>query len=829
MSLPGGLAALIAHHQSKQTDPTRTLRPTQMAHMTLKSFRHGAMARSTAWVTAAMFCFVFYLTPTGTVMAQSQTPQELRKAEHDAQKENTSAKKLAHRLDKLKHKVTKELPASQAQRQADAGFFDELFGTADDPVTEEELTELNELEVDIQAAYIEAMAEMAAVGDRLIAKNLPAEVLARQEAATAQIESKYTTLMQAMSALTSADSEADQQSALDTLTFELEDQRFKRPNAPFDPANLPFNTPDSEVRDPSTSTADLVSHLGINPYANYVQLAAVQMDPQLWADAFTVANGPTQADLDPTLESPLTDEIANLAAELKHNPVDIYTWVHNNIRFIPSYGSIQGAQMTLETKRGNAVDTASLLIALLRASGIPARYAYGSVNVPIDNLMNWVGGVETPLAAGNLLGQGGVPSVLVHVNGTPRHMRIEHTWVEAYVDFEPSRGIKNQHGDHWIAMDASYKQYNFTEGFDLQDAVSFDAQALIDDIEATATLNEAEGWVQNVPQASVEAQLLSFQSELEDYIANQNPDATVGEVLGLRDIEILPSQPLSAGLPYELVSRQQYFSEVPNSLRHKFEYTLSTENLGSEGARLITISEPTVKLAGKGMAVSFKPRSQADEDIIASYIPEPDPQTGEIDPNQLPDTLPGYLINLTAEFTIDGEVQDSANAGTMGTTLYETMGVYSPAKGWHRSVNHPIAGEYRAMALDLQGSSPEQAERLQQELEQTKAILETGDELQLATLTKHQVVGDLLGSTIFSYFALNNVQDEIAAQSADIVTYRAPSYGLFRTDLTTSYWFGLPRDVSFSGLVMDVDLVPHQTVDYTKSSILTSSTLAMAL
>ena len=117
------------------------------------------------------------------------------------------------------------------------------------------------------------------------------------------------------------------------------------------------------------------------------------------------------------------------------------------------------------------------------------------------------------------------------------------------------------------------------------------------------------------------------------------------------------------------------------------------------------------------------------------------------------------------------------------------------------------------MALDLQGSSPEQAERLQQELEQTKAILETGDELQLATLTKHQVVGDLLGGTIFSYFALNNVQDEMAAQSADIVTYRAPSYGLFRTDLTTSYWFGLPLDVSFSGLVMDVDLVTHQTVD----------------
>jgi hypothetical protein len=427
--------------------------------------------------------------------------------------------------------------------------------------------------------------------------------------------------------------------------------------------------------------------------------------------------------------------------------------------------------------------------------------------------MNWVGGVETPQAAGNLMGQGGIPNVLVHIDNVPTHFRIEHAWVEAYVDFEPSRGMKNRYGDHWIAMDASFKQYNFTEGYDLQTEVPFDAQTLIDDIEATTTVNETEGWVQNVPQSSIETQLEAYQTQLEDYITNQNPDATVGEVLGLRDIEILPPQPLSAGLPYELVARSQYFAAVPENLKHRFEYTLSTENLGSEGARLITINEPTVAVAGKGLSVSFRPTGQADEDIIAGYIPEPDPVTGEIDPGQLPSTLPGYLINLTAEFTIDGEAQQSAGAGTMGETLYETLGVYSPAKGWHRSVNHPIAGEYRAMAVDLQGSSPEQAARMQADLEATKTILETGDEVQLATLTKQQVVGDLLEGTIFSYFALNNVQDKIAAQSIGITTYRAPSYGLFRTDVVPSYWFGLPRDVFLGGFVMDVDLVTHQTVD----------------
>jgi transglutaminase-like putative cysteine protease len=57
--------------------------------------------------------------------------------------------------------------------------------------------------------------------------------------------------------------------------------------------------------------------------------------------------------------------------------------VRNSIEFIPSYGSIQGAAMTLSTRRGNAFDTASLEIALLRAAHIPARYAYGTIEVPV--------------------------------------------------------------------------------------------------------------------------------------------------------------------------------------------------------------------------------------------------------------------------------------------------------------------------------------------------------------------------------------------------------------------------------------------------------------
>ncbi len=101
---------------------------------------------------------------------------------------------------------------------------------------------------------------------------------------------------------------------------------------------------------------------------------------------------------------------------------------------------------------------------------------------------------------------------------------------------------------------------------------------------------------------------------------------------------------------------------------------------------------------------------------------------------------------------------------------------------------------------------------MQQRLEATNAALESDDEAQLAGLTKHDLVGDLLYGTIFSYFALNNFQDEIAARSANVVTYRLPSYGTFSTSLQTRYWFGIPRNVSFAGLTMDVDRASSQRV-----------------
>lgn len=95
--------------------------------------------------------------------------------------------------------------------------------------------------------------------------------------------------------------------------------------------------------------------------------------------------------LSPTLETQFNKELATLANELEYNPVKIYEWVYENIKFENYELSRKGALATFRTKRGNEWDQCSLLIALLRMSGIPARYIlangkkYQSVPGVLDN------------------------------------------------------------------------------------------------------------------------------------------------------------------------------------------------------------------------------------------------------------------------------------------------------------------------------------------------------------------------------------------------------------------------------------------------------------
>lgn len=796
--------------------------------LTLESFRGGVFAKAVACITLFFFTFVFYANPAAAAVANELNQEDQREAALEAAIETTPEKKLSNRLAKLRDKIVLQLPQAIEQRETEQNWFESAFASifSDGPITADELAELQTLSASIDTAYQEAITSFeteaaefeqeAAVAGNALSADVKQLIQSRHAEALEHIKNRYAQTQTQLTALISAQSAGAQEQALEQLNQSLEQEQFKPTHTPATPESLPWKAPDENVREPVDNPQDLQATLGINPYAKYAQLAqAGDTDPGLIAQAMAnAANTELQAALAESIEVQLTPEIKALAETLNNSSVDIYTWVHNNIRFIPSYGSIQGAQHTLETKQGNAIDTASLLISMLRAANIPARYAYGTVEIPAEKVMNWVGGAKTPEAAQGILGMGGVPSIGMLEGGKIAKFKLEHVWVEAYVDYFPSRGTKEKAGDSWIPMDASFKQYDFTAGMNLQDQVPFDAEALANTIQTKAIVNEEEGWVRNVPQADIEAQLAQFQNQLKTYIENQNPDSTVGEVLGLQKIKILPPRPLAAGLPYNRIITSQTFSEVPNNLRHKFKYSLATENYGYADTPFISIEEPTAKLAGKSIALSFKPATKADEDIIASRLPAPE-ANGSIDPAKLPKILPGYLIGLTAEFTVNGETTKAGAAGKMGGELYEEMGLWSPKDGWETSVNHPTAGIYRAIGLDLQGYNPEQATRLKDQLSNIKNIFDSGNASQASDIKKHDLVGGLLNATLQMYFATNDLQDQVDARNAGIISYRLPSYGTFSTNLVTQYWFGLPRNVEFKGLSLDIDHIKLHHVSAT--------------
>ncbi|MBV7429812.1 MULTISPECIES: transglutaminase-like domain-containing protein [unclassified Acidovorax] len=562
--------------------------------------------------------------------------------------------------------------------------------------------------------------------------------------------------------------------------------------------------------------------------------APIQMDgpeaeqPPSAAKAATVqsakaASAPSAADLAPTLDAPHTDAIKALAQTLGHNPHKIYQWVHDNIHYVPTQGSVQGAQDTLDKKSGNAVDTASLLVALLRASGIPARYVAGTVDIPTAQALNWVGGVRTVDAAQQIWGQGGVSNVALVSGGQIKALRIEHTWVEALIQYQPGRGTRHTPGqstpDTWVPLDGSFKQYTFKEGMDLQSAVPLDAQALLNAAQQGAETNPAEGWVRNLNTSALQSQLGSYQARLKTYIDSQNAgQSTVGDVLGTRQASIDPLPYLAGTLPYNIKTRSQTHSDLPTSSKTHFKYEIYADARSAAWGDnpLLSWQTPTAAIAGKKITLAWVAASAADEAAIAALIPKPAPGQ-QLDPSQLPRGL-SSSINLKPQISVDGTVvatgpgmrAGSEPVGQGGFTRYGSQ-------DWDETQDQLIAGQQTALGVSIQGISQTQLQTLKTRMEATKQKLELAQaapEVQRATilqgLTGDHLTGDLLTATLWGYFAALQSHGAIASAQAQMVDRPALSYGLFHAQVRPNKLYGIvTTGITFQGLNMDIGHLRH--------------------
>jgi transglutaminase-like putative cysteine protease len=716
---------------------------------------------------------------------------------------------------------TKTKPAKRSGKNIE-DLYDILKSTAD---TDTIKSKVKAKRAEIDADNTEIRKTFAATEKTLTDKGLPPAILERHRKFVKQYEDNFKILQTNLDATDKAKSKAEADTEIEKTRVYLAKVKSPTKHKPLDPNKLPFRTEEPVFKQPRTSPEEFQKEqktklakgstkpllIASNGSLNGLLAGNTQFNTKpsdsLPAGSFQVALKfpPTQDDLSESSEIQFTPAIRAKAVELNNHPRKIYEWVRNNIDYVPTYGSIQGADMCLQTKQCNDMDTASLLIALLRVSGVPAKYVYGTIERKIEDTMNWVGGFTDPMAALNFIASAGIPVGGITEGGTIKKVQMEHVWVETWIQYFPSRGAihKPGQGDMWIPIDASYKQFKYMQGFDIKTAVPFDSQSFIDQIKSSATINEAAGYVTNVNSSLVQQSMQDYQTRVQTYITQNYPNATIGDVLGKKEIIKQEFPYLMGTLNNKVLAQLARYSVLPDTLRHKVSFSVTSDNILYGPARL-NITRNLAEVAGKKVTLSYAPATSADEAVINSYLPKPHSDGTPIQPSELPSSLPAYLIQLKPELRIDGAVVGTGGAIGMGEIEDFTI-IINPPNASTQVVNNKVtAGEYNAVALDLARTTSEGVAAIKTKLEATKVKLNAQD---ITGLSKDDIMGDILYATVLTYFGALDTLNYVSAHSMGVLSVRLPSVARFFNALSADYLFGVPLSISAGGLAMDAGLV----------------------
>jgi len=466
---------------------------------------------------------------------------------------------------------------------------------------------------------------------------------------------------------------------------------------------------------------------------------------------------------------------------------------------MPSWGAMQDADLTLGSQRGNSMDIAGVTIALLRASGIPARYVHGTIEVPKDQFINWAGDFATIEAAQEFASVGGIPTTSVSSGGQITKMRIEHVWVEAAIDYQPSRGAKNRAADSWVQLDPSYKQYTYQQGLDAVAISGINPEQLAQDFTNSGTTNETEGWVSGFDAAILENAQSQAQTALEDHITNQMTEPTVGDVIGgkktiLQEYPVLPS-----ALPNKVITTGARYGEIPDALRYQMRFAFGKDILG---ALIDPITYPLAQLNNHKITLSFTPATADDEAALQALLPE-----GEItDISQLPSSIPAYLINVIPELKLNGQTVKQGGTMKLGHDLDLTYQLKTPLETQAPYTYKVPAGSYLNVSVVSQNVSPGKFVALKTQLNDFKAILDSNDTAQINNLTRENLLGEIFYAVSLAYFAQYITLSNIAAISQRNSHNLSVGYGSFGYEPNVNYLFDVPMSIEAGGVAMNVRL-----------------------
>jgi len=776
-------------------------------------------------ITLAFFSWTYLSFYQMAAFAATQD-SKVTKAQGRQAEKHKPAEKLETLLDDLRKETTK------AEGKAAKG---------EDTATEVESVKARKAEIDTIDTDLKK--EFADTEKKLKAANLPKEILDRHNKFAKFYEDSIAELKANVDAIEKAKTPSALTTEFSKTKKHLDKVKPAKKHKPFDPNKLPNRIVKAKERQPKLkkeewekelkkesvkepkklraaqrqqqkpiivasngpltgllSGADAVSVS--NTTENYPQLAALSTDG-LIQTAQTGSYGkhpfppeiyplPWETDMVPedkqeTPETHVTDAIRAKAAELQNNPILMFNWLRNNIYLVPSYGSIQGADMCLQTKQCNATDIASLTIAMFRAADWPARYEFLTAELDIDRFMENMGGFTDPQAAITFAATGGIPVRPVISGGKITSVQFEHVYATALLPMGYYIGVgslmrRGWSEPMWMPLDVSLKHYVTTPGIDISTAVPFDSQTVVNQIQSTATINEAEGYVTNVNSALIQQTMQDYQTRVQDYISQNTPTATVGDVIGKREIKQYNLPHLYPTGWTKPVTARVRSHTLPDSMKYTVSFILQdADTMETSLSYAINIAE----VAGKRVTLSYVPATTTDEQVINNY--------GGIF------NVPAYLVNVKPQIKIEGVVAATGSAIGLGKDQAFNMQFVSPAYGTESVSNSVTAGAYYAIGIN--------PSRISQDLlAQRKAKLESvKDTTCVNNPYSDDCRGELLYSTAMGYFFVINGLEDVAAQSTDVIKMKDVSEAIVSAQVDVSRLFGMPRSIADAGMMIDVD------------------------
>jgi hypothetical protein len=532
-------------------------------------------------------------------------------------------------------------------------------------------------------------------------------------------------------------------------------------------------------------------------------------------------------------EAEITEDILAKANELKNSPVKIYEWVRNNIEWQPTWGGQQTANMTLDVLRGNAMDISTLLITLLRAARIPARYVHGTIDIAIDNFINMAGNFDSLNAAMEFVSAGGIPVTGIVVGGKISKVRMEHVWVEAAVPFYPSRGSKpvsmRNPIDRWIPLDGAAKQYNYLYGINFEnDLTDFDKKFTTNFINS-GLIDFEESWAKGFDENIFEEGRLQLLENIKKTFALESP-ITVGDAIGGRLIIKQNLKMLPGSLPYLSIKRRNSFFCLKKEFQVQLTLGVGYDRLsGNYDCQKIF---PFYKLNQKNITISFRAASIQDKEALESLLP-----TDIKDSSQLPQFLPSR-IKVIPEIKQGNDILLSGQILSLGEIVRIEYEIQHPQRKYFNRYYDVIAGSYLALGVVGSNISVKNIIKIQNEIKKIKEIADHNDENEFKKISREDFLGNIFSLCVLAYYGHYVNLTKRLAQNRNMNHIMLPVIGTFGYEPYQNKLFGLIRGIDEYGMFMNVHVVNvnqdksgniENKKDFTFTTGVLSSTLEHAI